>query len=72
MQQMQNLMKIEIEEDYDEIRIDKVLAAYFTELSRTYIQKLIEGGNVTLAGKTLKANLKVSAGQEIEILLPEP
>ncbi len=51
MQQMQNLMKIEIEEDYDEIRIDKVLAAYFTELSRTYIQKLIEGGNVTLAGK---------------------
>ena len=72
MQQMQNLMKIEIEEAYDDIRIDKVLAAYLTELSRTYIQKLLEGGNVTLAGKTLKANFKVSAGQEIEVLLPEP
>lgn len=72
MQQMQNLMKIEIEEDYDDIRIDKVLAAYLTELSRTYIQKLIEGGNVTLSGKTLKANFKVSSGQEIEVLLPEP
>jgi len=72
MQQMQNLMKIEIEEDYDDIRIDKVLAAYFTELSRSYIQKLIEGGNVTLAGKILKSNFKVSAGQEVEILLPEP
>ena len=72
MQQMQNLMKIEIEEEYDDIRIDKVLAAYLTELSRTYIQKLIEGGNVTLSGKTLKANFKVSAGQEIEVLLPEP
>lgn len=72
MQQMQNLMKIEIEEEYDDIRIDKVLAVYLTELSRTYIQKLIEGGNVTLAGKTLKANFKVSAGQEVEVLLPEP
>ena len=72
MQQMQNLMKIEIEESCEDIRIDKVLAAYFTELSRTYIQKLIEGGNVTLAGKVLKANYKVSAGQEIEVILPEP
>lgn len=72
MQQKQNLMKIEIEEEYDDIRIDKVLAAYFTELSRSYIQKLIEGGNVTMAGKTLKSNFKVSAGQEIEIRLPEP
>ena len=72
MQQMQNLMKIEIEEDYDDIRIDKVLAAYLTDLSRTYIQKLMEGGNVTLAGKTLKANFKVSSGQEIDVLLPEP
>ncbi len=70
--QMQNLMKIEIEEEYDDIRMDKVLAAYLTDLSRTYIQKLIDNGNVTLAGKTLKANYKVSAGQEIEVLLPEP
>ena len=46
MQQMQNLMKIEIEEEYDDIRIDKVLSAYLTELSRTYIQKLIDNGNV--------------------------
>ena len=72
MQQMQNLMKIEIEEEYDDIRIDKVLTAYLTELSRTYIQKLIENGNVTLAGKALKANFKVSSGQEITVLLPEP
>ena len=72
MPPMQNLMKIEIEADFDDIRVDKVLAAYFSDLSRTYIQKLIDGGNVTLAGKTLKANFKVSTGQEVEILLPEP
>jgi len=72
MQQMQNLMKIEIEGEYDDIRLDKVLSSYLTELSRTYIQKLIENGNVTLSGKILKANFKVSAGQEIEVILPEP
>ena len=72
MQQTQTLMKIEIEEDFDDIRVDKVLAAYLSELSRTYIQKLIENGNVTLAGKTLKANFKVTSGQELEVLLPEP
>jgi len=72
MQQMQNLMKIEIEDCYDDIRIDKVLSVYLTGLSRTYIQKLIDNGNVTLSGKVLKSNFKVSAGQEVEILLPEP
>ncbi len=72
MQQLQNLMKIEIEEEFDDIRVDKVLSAYLSDFSRTYIQKLIENGHVTLAGKTLKANFKVSAGQEIEVILPEP
>ena len=72
MQQTPMLMKIEIEEEYDDIRADKVLAAYLPDLSRTYIQKLIENGMVTLAGKKLKANFKVSAGQEVEVLLPEP
>ena len=72
MQQMKNLMKIEIEDCYDEIRIDKVLSAYFSDYSRTYLQKLIDSGNVTIAGKSCKANFKVSAGQEVEIILPEP
>ena len=72
MQQTPMLMKIEIEEEYDDIRADKVLATYLPDLSRTYIQKLIENGMVTLTGKKLKANFKVSAGQEVEVLLPEP
>ncbi len=68
----QTLMKIEIEEDFEDIRLDKVLSSYLSDLSRTYIQKLISDGLVTLAGKTLKANFKVSIGQEIEVRLPEP
>ena len=72
MSQTPTLMKIEMEEEYDDIRVDKVLSAYLPDLSRTYIQKLIEGGMVTLSGKTLKANFKVSAGQELDVILPEP
>ncbi len=68
----QTLMKIEIEEDYEDIRLDKVLSSYLSDLSRTYIQKLISDGLVTLSGKQLKANFKVSTGQEIEVILPEP
>ena len=67
----QTLMKIEIEEDFEDIRLDKVLSSYFSDLSRTYIQKLISDNLVTLSGKKLKANFKVSAGQEIEVILPE-
>lgn len=72
MQQNPTQIKLEIEEEYDNIRIDKVLTACFTDLSRSYIQKLIENGMVSFAGKKVKANFKVSSGQEIEILLPEP
>lgn len=72
MQQNPTQIKLEIEDEYDNIRIDKVLTACFTDLSRSYIQKLIENGMVSFAGKKVKANYKVSSGQEIEILLPEP
>ena len=68
----QTLMKIEVEEEFEDIRLDKVLSSYLSDLSRTYIQKLISDGLVTLAGKKLKANFKVSVGQEIEVILPEP
>ena len=67
----QTLMKIEIEEDFEDIRLDKVLSSYLSDLSRTYIQKLISDGLVTLSGKQLKSNFKVSTGQEIEVILPE-
>lgn len=72
MQQNPTQIKLEMEEEYDNIRIDKVLTACFNDLSRSYIQKLIDNGMVSADEKKVKANYKVSAGQEIEIFLPEP
>lgn len=68
----QTRMKIEIEEEYDNIRLDKVLSAYLPEQSRTYIQKLIENGNVTIAGKVPKSNAKAVSGMEVDVVLPKP
>lgn len=70
--QNQNLMKFEIETEFDDIRIDKVLSAYLSDLSRTYIQKLISDGKVTIKASSVKANYKVSAGEEVVVDLPEP
>ena len=61
-----------VDEDDNEKRIDKYLADYETEHSRTYIQKLIADGNVTVNGKTVKSNFKLSEGECIRFLLPEP
>ncbi len=70
--QTQNLMKFEIEEEFDDIRIDRVLSSYLSDLSRTYIQKLIADGRVTISNSVPKANYKVSLGEEVTVDLPEP
>ncbi len=70
--QISNLMKFEIEQEFDEIRIDKVLAEYLPDCSRTYLQKLIAEGRVTVNGEPKKANYKVSFADEVWVDLPEP
>ena len=59
-------------EEYNGIRIDKYLSEVLSELSRSYIQKLIEDGNILAAGKPVKANLKVKTGCTVSLYLPEP
>jgi len=61
-----------VDEDDNDKRIDKYLADYETEHSRTYIQKLIADGNVTVNGKMVKSNYKLTEGECIRFLLPEP
>ncbi len=53
-------------------RIDKYLSVIQTELTRSYIQKLIEEDRIFLEEKPVKANSRVKTGQRVTILLPEP
>lgn len=52
-------------------RIDKFLSCRLEEVSRSYIQKLIKEGRVSVNGKPVKANYKLGAGDEISVEIPE-
>lgn len=53
-------------------RIDKFLGETLEGLSRSYIQKLLKEGNITVDSKAVKANYKLSEGNQIEVLIPDP
>ena len=51
-------------------RIDRLLAAQFPQLSRSFIQKLIHQDLVLVNGKPVKASYRPEAGDKIEIYIP--
>jgi 23S rRNA pseudouridine1911/1915/1917 synthase len=53
-------------------RIDKYLHGRFRNLSRTLIQDAIKEGSVKVNGKTVKPSFKLSPGDIVEVMVPEP
>lgn len=53
-------------------RIDSYIAGLMKNLSRSYIQKLIEDGYVLVNGKKVKSNYKVRKDDIIDVDVPEP
>lgn len=53
-------------------RIDRYLCGHLEDLSRSYIQKLLKEGHISVDGRAVKANYKTSGGEEIEVHLPDP
>ncbi|MBQ2059496.1 MAG: RluA family pseudouridine synthase [Firmicutes bacterium] len=63
----------EIDEEHAGLRADSVLSSLLEDCSRSYIQKLIASGAVTLDGAPLASKKeKLSAGQSVSVLIPEP
>ena len=60
-----------IDEEARGRRLDVFLADREKELSRSHIQKLIEGGAVLVNGRAVKANDKLRTGDSVEIHVPE-
>ena len=58
-------------EDTDGIRIDRYLSEYYTDFSRSYLQKRLKDGGVLVDGKIVKSNYKVSSGERILMEIPE-
>lgn len=63
---------IEASNQWVDQRIDKVLADYFEDLSRSFIRKLFDEGYVLANNKQVKPSYKVSAGDVFDICIPEP
>lgn len=63
--------KYQLISDCDKDRIDKFLSRELADLSRSYIQKLLKEQNILVNGKVVKANYKLSAGDSVEVEIPD-
>jgi 23S rRNA pseudouridine1911/1915/1917 synthase len=63
----ENIIEIVAEENG---RIDKLVTV--ENMSRSAIQNLIENGYITVNGKTVAKNYKLTKGDNVRIVLPEP
>lgn len=61
----------QITEELEGERIDKCLSTLIDFLSRSYIQKLIKEGAVSVDGKDVKGSYKVRADEEVRFFLPK-
>jgi len=53
-------------------RLDRYLSDEREDMSRSYIQQLIDAGNVSVNGKKVKASYKLRDNDRVELLIPEP
>lgn len=54
-----------------EMRIDRYLSEQCSDMSRSYLQKLVKEGGVCVGGTAVKSNYKVSAGERVTLEVPE-
>ncbi len=64
-------LEFTVKEDNNSIRIDKYLTDIQKELSRSYIQKLIDDDRIFMDNRPVKSKTKVKTGSVIHINLPE-
>ncbi len=65
-----DLFKFVITEELEGERIDKCVSMLVDSLSRSYIQKLIKDGAVTVNGRIVKGSYKVVSEDEVSFELP--
>ena len=69
----ERLFTVTAREDEAGERLDRVLAAHLGDLSRTRLKRLVETGQVSLDGATIKdPALRVKPGQRFAIIVPPP
>lgn len=59
-----------ITEELEDERIDKCLNELMASLSRSYIQKLLGDGSITVNNQRIKASYRVKADDKVQVFLP--
>lgn len=67
-----DIVEIQVKEEQNYERVDKVLTAYNQEWSRSQVQIWIKNGSVKIDGHTIKTNYKCQPNDTIIIEIPEP
>ena len=63
--------KITLKAESDGVRIDKFISDNLEDVSRSYIQKLIDDKMITLNNNPVKSKYKVKSGDVFEVIIPE-
>lgn len=66
-----SLIRLDVDENYIDERVDKFLSIMMPEQSRSYLQKIIKEGSVLVNGNPVKASYRMDAEDEVTIDLPE-
>jgi len=64
--------KLELIANRSGVRLDKYVAEECAELSRSYIQRLIGNGHVTVNNCVAKGSLKLNIGDRVVLVIPPP
>ncbi len=64
--------KLELTANRSGVRLDKYVAEECVELSRSYIQRLIGNGHVTVNNCVAKGSLKLNVGDRVVLVIPPP
>lgn len=63
--------KLTVEEELENERIDRYVCDALADFSRSYIQKIIDNGDILVCGRKVKASYKVKRGDEIIVITPD-
>lgn len=64
--------QITVTPEQTDIRIDKMLSAFYKDYTRSYLQKLFVSGNILVNGGRVKPSYKLVQGDQISIDIPPP
>ena len=65
------ILTLQVGSSIKERRVDKYLHGRFSNYSRVMLQDVIKAGFVKVNGKVVKPSFKLSAGDKIELTLPQ-